>query len=89
MSFPSHGSSKPMPSEAYFNMHYFLHPWYYNSYTSSLPRYICPGYITYREPAINKSSPMRNDHFDYKNQPTQKDKRKVIKQVYHVKKMVD
>jgi hypothetical protein len=29
---------------------------------------------------------MRNDCFDHKNQSTQKNKRKVIKQVYRVKK---
>ena len=86
MSFPSHGSPKPMPSEAYFNMHYFCPPWYYNSYMPSLPRYFCPDYITYREPVINEPSPMRNDRFDHKNQSAQKNKHKVIKQVYHVKK---
>jgi hypothetical protein len=29
---------------------------------------------------------MHNDHFDQKNRSTQKNKCKVIKQVYHVKK---
>jgi hypothetical protein len=35
---------------------------------------------------INVPSPTHNDHFDQKNQPTCKTKRKVIKQVYRVKK---
>jgi hypothetical protein len=48
--------------------------------------YFCPNYITHREPVINESSPMRNDHFDHKNRSTEKNKRKVIKEVYHVKK---
>ena len=53
---------------------------------SSLPTYLCPNYITYREPAISKSSPINNDRFDPKNRPVQKRKHKVIKQVYRVKK---
>jgi hypothetical protein len=35
---------------------------------------------------INVPSPMHNDHFDEKNQSTCKTKRKVIKEVYRVKK---
>jgi hypothetical protein len=36
-----------------------------------------------------ESSPMHNDRFDHKNWSTQKNKCKVIKQVYVVKKMED
>jgi hypothetical protein len=75
----------PIPWEPYFNMHYFYPPWYYNSYMPS-PSYFCQNYITHREPVINEPSPMRNDHFDHKYRSTQKNKRKVIKQIYHVKK---
>jgi hypothetical protein len=50
---------------------------------SSLPRCLN---ITYRKTTISESSPMHNDHFDQKNRSTQKNKCKVIKQVYHVKK---
>ena len=52
----------------------------------SLPTYLCPNYITYREPAISKPSPTINDHFDEKDRSMKKKKYKVIKQVYRVKK---
>ena len=52
----------------------------------SLPRYLYPDYITYREPAIGKPSPTINDCFDEKDPYVRKTKYKVIKQVYHVKK---
>jgi len=55
----------------------------------SLPRYLCPYYITYREPAISKPSPTNNDCFDQKDWSKQKKKFKVIKQVYRVKKDSD
>jgi hypothetical protein len=77
-----------IPWEPYFNMHYFCPPWYYSSYMPS-PGYFHANYITHREPVINKSSPMCNDRFDHKNQPIHKNKCKVIKQVYRVKRMVD
>ena len=51
----------------------------------SLSTYLCPNYITYKEPAISKPSPTINGCFDPKNRPVQK-KNKVIKQVYRVKK---
>jgi hypothetical protein len=78
MLFPPYGSSMPMSWEPYFNMHYFCPPWYYNSYMPS-PSYFCPNFITHREPVINESSPMCNDHFDHKNRSTQNNKRKVTK----------
>ena len=53
---------------------------------SSAPSYFRSNCITYREPVISKSSPIRNDCFDQKNRSTQKNKRKVLKQVYHIKK---
>jgi hypothetical protein len=86
MSFPPYGSSMPIPWEAYFNMHYFCPSWYYNSYMSSAPSFFYPNCINYRELMINVPSPMHNDRFDQKNRSTCKTKRKVIKQVYHVKK---
>ena len=52
----------------------------------SLSTYLCPNYITYKEPAISKPSPTINGRFDPKNRPVQKKKHKVIKQVYRVKK---
>ena len=52
----------------------------------SLPRYLYPEYITYREPAISKPSPTINDCFDEKDLSMKKKKYKVIKQVYRVKK---
>ena len=52
----------------------------------SLPTYLCPNYITYKEPSISKPSPTINSRFDPKNRPVQKKKHKVIKQVYRVKK---
>ena len=51
-----------------------------------LHRYLCPYYITCREPAISKPSPTINDCFDEKDWSMQKKKYKVIKQVYRVKK---
>jgi hypothetical protein len=82
MSFPPYGSSMPMPWEPYFNMHYICPSWYYSSYMPS-PSYFCQ---THRELVINEPSPMCNDRFNHKNRSTQKNKRKVIKQVYRVKK---
>ena len=52
----------------------------------SLPRYLYPDYIIYREPAISKTSPTINDCFDEKDRSMQKKKYKVIKQVYRIKK---
>jgi hypothetical protein len=89
MLFPPYGSSMPMPWEAYFNMHYFCPSLYYNSYMSCAPSSFCPNCINYREPMINVPSPMHNGRFDQKNRSTCKTKRKVIKQVYRVKRMVD
>jgi hypothetical protein len=80
MSFPSYGSTLNMPWEAYFNMHYSYPSWSYNSYMWSLHRYLCPDYVTYREPVINISSPIHNDRFDQKNRSMQKNKSKVINQ---------
>ena len=53
---------------------------------SSLSGYLCPDYITCREPAIGKPSPTINDRFDEKDRSIQKKKYKVIKQVYRVRK---
>jgi hypothetical protein len=53
---------------------------------SSHYSYFCPNYVTYRESVINETSPICNDRFDLKNRSTQKNKCKVIKQVYRVKK---
>ena len=52
----------------------------------SLPTYLHPNYITYREPVISEPSPTKSGRFDSKNWPMQKRKYKVIKQVYRVKK---
>ena len=84
--FSSHRSSTHIPYGSYYSMPYFYPSWYFNSYMSSLPIYLCPNYITYKEPAISKPSPTINSRFDPKNRPVQKKKHKVIKQVYRVKK---
>jgi len=89
MPFPPHRSPIPMPCGSYYRMPCFYPSWYYNSCMPSLPRYLFPDYITYREPAIGKPSPTINDRFDEKDRPIQKKKYKVIKQVYRVKKMND
>ena len=86
MSFPSHGFPMNMPWGADFSLHYSSAPWFHNSYMPSLPTYLCPNYITYREPATSKPSPTNNGYFDPKNRPVQKRKHKVIKQVYRIKK---
>ena len=75
-----------MPCGSYYSMPCFYPSWYYNSCMPSLPRYLCPDYITYREPAIGKPSPTIKDRFDEKDRSIQKKKYKVIKQVYRVKK---
>jgi hypothetical protein len=82
MSFPPYASSMPMPWDPYFNMHYYCPSWYYSSYMLS-PIYVCK---THMEPVINEPSLMCNDRFNHKNRSTQKNKCKVIKQVYRVKK---
>ena len=75
-----------MPCRSYYSMSCFYLSWYYNSCMPSLPTYLCPNYITYREPAISKPSLTNNGRFDPKNRPVQKKKHMVIKQVYRVKK---
>lgn len=86
MPFPSYGSSMYMPWGAYFNMPYSCTPWFHNSYMPSLPTYLHPNYITYREPTISEPSPTKSGRFDSKNRHVQKRKYKVIEQVYRVKK---
>ena len=86
MLFSSYGSPMNMPWGVDFSLSYSCAPRFHISYMPSPPTYLCPNYITYREPAISKSSPINNDRFDPKNRPVQKRKHKVIKQVYHVKK---
>jgi len=78
-----------MPWGADFSLPYSCAPWFHISYMPSLSTYLCPSYITYREPAISKPSPTNNGCFDPKNRLVQKKKHMVIKQVYHVKKMDD
>ena len=75
-----------MPCGFYYSMLCFYPSWYYNSCMPSLPRYLYLDYITYREPAISKPSPIFNDRFDEKDRSMKKKKYKVIKQVYRVKK---
>jgi len=86
MPFPSYGSLMHMPWGADFNLPYSCALWFHISYMSSLPTYLCPNYIIYKEPAISKPSPTNNGRFDPKNRPVQKKKHMVIKQVYRVKK---
>ena len=86
MPFPSYGFPMSMPWGTDFNLPYSCAPWLHNSYMPTLPTYLCPNYITYREPAISKPSPTNNGRFDPKNRPMQKRKYKVIKQVYCVKR---
>ena len=84
--FPSYGFPMNMPWGANFSLSYSCAPWFHISYMPSLPTYLCPNYITYKEPAISKPSPTNNGRFDPKNRPVQKKKHMVIKQVYRVKK---
>ena len=70
--FSSHRSSTHMPYGSYYSMSCFYPSWYFNSYMPSLPTYLCPNYITYREPAISKPSPTNIGRFDPKNRPVQK-----------------
>ena len=74
---------------AYFSVPYSYPPWFHNLYMPPLPTYLCPNYITYREPTIGKPSPTINDRFDEKDRSIQRKKYKMIKQVYRVKKMDD
>ena len=89
MPFSSYRSSIHMPYGSYYSMPSFYPSWYYNSCMPSLPRYLYPDYITYREPAISKPLHTINDRFDEKDRSMKKKKYKVIKQVYRVKKMDD
>ena len=75
-----------MPWGADFSLPYSCAPWFHISYMPSLPTYLCPNYITYKEPAISKPSPTNNGRFDPKKWPVKKKKHMVIKQVYRVKK---
>ena len=75
-----------MPWGADFSLPYSCAPWFHISYMSSPPTYLCPNYITYREPAISEPSPTKSGRFDSKIWHVQKIKYKVIKQVYRVKK---
>jgi len=61
--FSSHRSYTHIP----YGMPCFYPSWYFNSYMSSLPTYLCPNYITYKEPAISKPSPTIDSRFDPKN----------------------
>ena len=70
--FPSYGSPISMPWVAGFSLLYSCAPWFHNSYMPSLPTYLCPNYITYREPIISKLSPINNDRFDQKDGSVQK-----------------
>ena len=64
--FSSHRSSTHIPYGSYYSMPCFYPSWYFNSYMPSLPTYLCPNYITYREPAISKPPPTNNGRFDPK-----------------------
>ena len=70
VSFSSHRSYTHIP----YGMPCFYPSWYFYSHMPSLPIYLCPNYITYREPAISKPSPTNNGRFDPKNRPVQKKK---------------
>ena len=67
MSFSSYGSPMIVPWGTYFGMPYSHAPWFHNSYMSFLSTYLCPNYITYREPVISEPSPTDNDRFVQKN----------------------
>ena len=86
MSFSSYGSPMIVPWGTYFGMPYSHVPWFHNSYMSFLATYLYPNYVTYRVPAISEPAPTNNDRFVQKNWSVQKNKYKVIKQVYRVKK---
>jgi len=48
--------------------------------------YFGQNHVTYREPVINKSLLRINDHFHQRDRSMQKNKHKVIKQIYRVKR---
>ena len=48
--------------------------------------YFGQNHVTYREPVINESSLGSNDRFHQRDRPIQKNKHKMIKQVYRVKR---
>ena len=72
MPFPSYGSPMNMPWGADFSLTYSCAPWFHISYMPSLSTYLCPNYITYKEPAISKPSPTINDRFDEKDRSMKK-----------------
>ena len=49
--------------------------------------YFGQNHVTYREPVINESSLRNNDRFHQRDRSMQKNKHKVIKQVYRVKRV--
>ena len=72
MPFSSYGSLMIVPWGTYFGMPYSHAPWFHNLYMPFLPTYLCPNYVTYREPVISEPSPTNNDRFVQKNQSIQK-----------------
>jgi hypothetical protein len=63
MPFSSFGSLMIVPWGTYFGMPYSHAPWFHNLYMSFLTTYLCPNYVTYREPVIREPSPTNNDCF--------------------------
>ena len=84
--FPSHESPLRMPCGPYFYMPYSCPTWSYNPWMPASHSYFGQNHVTYREPVINKSLLRINDHFHQRDRSMQKNKRKVIKQVYRVKR---
>ena len=86
MPFSSHESPMCMPCGPYFYMPYSCPTWFYNPWMPASHSYFGQNHVTYREPVINKSLLRINDRFHQRDRSMQKNKHKVIKQVYRVKR---
>ena len=86
MPFSSHESPMRMPCGSYFYMPYSCPIWSYNPWMPASYSYFGQNHVTYREPVINKSLLRINDRFHQRDRSMQKNKHKVIKQVYRIKK---
>ena len=86
MSFSSHESPMRMPCGPYFYMPYSCPTWPYNPWMPASHSYFGQNHVIYREPVINESSLRNNDRFHQRDRSMQKNKHKVIKQVYRVKR---
>ena len=86
MPFPSDGSPMCMTCGPYFYMPYSCPTGSYNPWMPASHSYFGQNHVIYREPVINESSLRNNDRFHQRDRSMLKNKHKVIKQVYYVKR---